>query len=152
MDHTNHKFSPETRHILLSAGWFPGRQINIDAFCAGFREAGLKASTAVCSFLSEFGGLRLEYQHREVEGFRDWCTFSGRIPISPLWIKTYSRVVKEDLCVIGTAFEDYMVLLMGPSGSVVAGYDDVLLLVGRDGVEAIERLCQGTELDAIPVA
>lgn len=47
------------REILLSSGWYEGRNVSIDEYLEWYRSEGYKPSLCVISFLKEFGGLEI---------------------------------------------------------------------------------------------
>ncbi len=71
--------------------------------------------------------------------------------VDPDWvIEDYSERVKDKLCIIGEAFNGYMVLCMSSAGEVYAGFDNTLVYVGVSGEKAIDSLCAGKKLVKVP--
>lgn len=141
---------PRTTHALEAAGWFAGRQVDIDSYLKALGEGGYAVTEPVIQFLREFGGLRLSFPHYRVPGQIDNCHFDPALAVSRIWsnrVQEWAGLVDEGLCVIGEAFRDNMTLVMGgSSGSVFAGRDELVLSVGDTGAVAIEALCLGHQL------
>jgi hypothetical protein len=100
----------------------------------------------VADFLREFGGLTLTFSHARVAGVQDDCHFDPALAaadVSSEWVTYWGGGVDERLCVIGEAYRRNMTLVMGPSGRIFAGRDELLSVVGDDAIDAIEALCTG---------
>jgi hypothetical protein len=67
----------------------------------------------------------------------------------PINVAAYSKIVGSPLSVIGEASRGYLLLMMDERGRVFGGYDDVFLLIGTSGKDAIEALASGRELQPV---
>ncbi|MFX0196969.1 MAG: SUKH-3 domain-containing protein [Candidatus Hodarchaeota archaeon] len=147
------RFSTETEAFLKKAGWRKGRAVNIDDYVQFLKNETFDIPKTVINFLREFGGLKVVHPHAKVPGKMDFFSFNVKKAIQdhdPLWVKEeYSNRVGKQLCIIGQAFRDYMVLSMSEDSEVFAGFDDILVYVGSSGDQAIENLCLGKELKEI---
>jgi hypothetical protein len=108
----------------------------------------------VKDFLTRFGGLWIKHPHAKVKEKTDYFHFDAIKAINSIdsgWVlEEYSDRVNKDLCIIGEAFRRSLILCMSPDGHVYAGIDESLFLVGESGELAIETLCMGHDLKAIP--
>lgn len=147
----NEGFSEGTRVALERAGWFPGRRGETDKYCELLRRDGVEPYEVVKDFLAEFGGLRLETPPGTPDEHQEWFFF-GVVEPSFHLMQFYSRAVGEYLFKVGLAYRGYMVLGMGSTGAVYAGYDETLIRVGESGVAAIECLWQGGATEEIEIA
>jgi hypothetical protein len=106
----------------------------------------------VRGFLREFGGLSISFPHHKVPDLVDDCHFDACHAASGVFpdrVAKWAGQVDEPLCVIGEAFRNHMTLVMGQSGAVFAGMDDLLLKIGDSGTDAIEGLCTGRAFQEI---
>jgi len=147
------KFSPETEVLLRKAGWKENRVIDTTRYEKILLEEGFEVTDCVIKFLKEFGGLIIRHPHAKVSGTEDYFHLDAAKAarrVDPNWVREdYSQRVGKKLCVIGDAFNEYMVLSMSADGEVFAGFDDILVYVGSSGEEAIEAICSGKELPEI---
>jgi SUKH-3 immunity protein len=140
------RFSPATITVLEASGWRPGRSIDINVWVRALKSDGYDAFPSVAEFLREFGGLKLVFPHAKVAGVEDDCQFDPALAaadVSPERVSYWAGGIDERLCVVGEAHRRNMTLVMGISGKVFAGRDELLLAIGDDGEDAIEALCTG---------
>jgi len=141
-------FLKNTLKLLHEAGWHKKRRINTGEFCQVLRAQGLAPSPKITDFLKRFGNLKVkqktgDYFHFDISEAVD--------NVDPDWIiENYSERADSNLCIIGEAFNGYMVLCMSPKGEIYAGFDETLVYVGASGEEAINKLCLGHELVRVP--
>jgi hypothetical protein len=64
-------------------------------------------------------------------------------------VAAYSKIVGSPLSVIGEAFRGYLLLMMDTPGRVFGGFDQVFLVIGTSGEDAIEALCSGRKLQPV---
>jgi hypothetical protein len=74
-------------------------------------------------------------------------TVSG---VYPDVLGDYGRRIGGEVCPVGEAFHDHMVLCMDGRGAVYGGYDSFLCRVGSSGEDAIEALCSGRTPEEMP--
>jgi hypothetical protein len=138
---------------LEKAGWRLNRHVDTTRFEAALRERGLSVSAPAIEFLSEFGGLALRYPHFRAQGREDGCNFLADVAAAGAqeWrIQEYEMALGSRLTVIGRAFSDHMTVVMDEGGRVYAGFEDVLVNVGKSGADALNALCEGREVRTIP--
>lgn len=139
------------RKILLEAGWFEGRSIDVQKNMHFLRSEGFAWGIKIEAFLKEFGNLSYVYfdrdSHKEMFHFYPLVAFEQ---IDKYWVlDSYSKRVNKELCMIGQSHRGHMVLSMAKDGSVYGGYDDFLCFIGSSGEEAIENLINQVELPEI---
>ena len=146
------RFSEIARHQLENAGWKENRQITTDGIQQNLTDAGYKWFDEAEKFLREFAGIRVEFKTER--GTTDSFHFDAIMAnegFDIAWVRlNYRGRVGKDLCVIGQGFCDHMTLLMDDSGRVFGGYDETLVLIGRSGDNAIERICNNERLGELP--
>ena len=148
------KFSEQTVKYLNQAGWAPGAVVDAASFSKVLLDAGFAPNVTALRFLQEFGGLHIEYPHKRVPGMMDNMHFNSSEvvrDILPSTVAAYGAIVGGALCPIGEAARGYYILMMDETGAVYGAYGDFLVKVGDSGIEAIEALCSGKELQQIPV-
>jgi SUKH-3 immunity protein len=146
------RFSETSLKLLQHAGWFDGRCIDISRSEELLRKEGYQVSPAIRAFLQEFGELRFVNDKAKPPAAQEWhfCVkeaVSRAIPAKVL--EYYSPRAGSQLCVIGDAFNEYILLMMDESGQVYGGYDEEFFFIGKSGKEAIQRLCEGRELEQL---
>lgn len=147
-------FSKKTLDLLRHAGWKEDwKAAHLNEYQQILTDEGFELSDTVTQFLTRFGGLLVEHPHaqlpEETEHFH-FEVIKAVEGIDPDWVKEdYSERVGKPLCIIGEAFNRYMVLAMSPDGQVYAGFDGTLVHVGQSGEDAIEALCTGRELEQV---
>lgn len=148
------RFSEKTVECLRDAGWEQGRSVDIEDFKKTLDGEECESFDEVDEFLTEFGGLKVHHPHHKVSGTDDYFIIdpAGACEdFDPLWVTDdYSERTGEVLCPIGEAHRGHMVLAMGETGAVYAGYEDILHKVADSGAEAIENLCCGYDPEEIP--
>ena len=149
------EMSKQTAECLNRAGWDRDRRIDSAEYEALLTAAGFTVLDAAVEFLKEFGGLYIKYPHAKVVGLEDNMHFDLSIvvkEIQPIKVDAYSKVIGKQLCPIGKAARGYLILMMDEAGQVYASYDDFFTRLGTSGLAAIDALCTGKELEAIPMA
>lgn len=144
-------FSKETIKYLCEAGWSENYKIkDIEFVKDKLRAAGFAIPNKVAVFLNHFGNIRVENNSDDSFHFNAPEAIGN---VDPDWvIEDYSARVRDKLCIIGEAFNGYMVLCMSSAGEVYAGFDNTLVYVGASGEEAIDKLCLGRKLVKVPEA
>jgi hypothetical protein len=148
------RFSAVTLELLKMAGWYEGRQVDTSLIEAVLEKKGYTAFPIVRDFLSQFGGLSFENPSAEPPAAEDWHfdavkAANGR---SSSQIRRYELRLDLELCPIGEASRDYLIILMAPGGAVYAGYEADLFFVSGSGPDAIESFCTGKKLQKVPEA
>jgi hypothetical protein len=146
-------FSETTLQLLHRSGWHEKRNISVDAYISGLSQENYRVTEAVVSFLSSFGGLCVIHPDDKVPGRTDFFhldPIQGAHSTTRERVEAYEERTGEQLCVIGEAYSRYMILMMSPTGAVYAAYDDILIMVGGSGTEAIEAICRGGDMEQIP--
>lgn len=134
--------------IMNQAGWFNGRHIDTSEYEKMLRSEGYHVFPAVTEFLSQFGGLYFENPDAQPPAPEDWH-FDVKAAVKhafPTNLYLYGRRLGDEVCLIGEASRDHLVLMMDGSGRVFGGYDQVLLYIGSSGLDSIIALCEGRQL------
>jgi hypothetical protein len=148
-----YRFSETTLAMLRRAGWNEHRSIDTTEYSNFLQLKGVPVHERAVEFWQHFGGLRVAHPHSGDPGAEDYFELD---PVKATRhtnirnLRKFSERVGAPLCIIGEARRGYMVLLMDPTGTVYAGMDRLLELVGHSGEEAIEALCSGAKLERLP--
>lgn len=147
--------SEKTSQILKKNGWTEDRQVPTTEWQRYLEKNGFKTFPGVLQFLSNFGGLDIEYPRNRAFGKTDTFNFD---PIKaanftfPENVALYEKTLGAELSPIGQVYRGHMVLLMDPTGRVFAAFDDVFILkLGETVMDAVEALCSDRELERIPI-
>jgi len=146
-------YSVATLASLTNAGWYAGRTTSTLWYRLYLAVKGYAWFPAVAAFLAEFGGLALHFSDKA--GKPDNLHFNAsaaRAGVDPSWLRDdyAARIGTPNLCIIGAAFSNYMLLFMDDAGRVYGGYDDLLWRVASSGPEAIEALVSNQPFTEIP--
>ena len=131
---------------LLASGWTPGRHVDLDEVAGHHEAAGHPLSEAARKFLHSFLDIRIRYDDQHLTDPRDEISFAAvaaAAGVSPPAISYYESRVGTMLTVIGEARRGHLLLLMAPTGAVIGGYDRIITVVGRSGLDAILGLITG---------
>jgi len=135
-----------TEKILISAGWIPGRHINIDSYMEWFINEGYSPTESIKRFLQEFGGLTISIPSKNSFEQR---VVTRKIIIDPEengfeyeFIHKYNSYFKEQLFPIGTS-ESPIDYFMDTNGAIYAIFGDVGAKWGDSIYEVITRITNG---------
>lgn len=133
------------RTILIRAGWFPGRRIQLDEVLRLVSLRGYTVFLPVKTFLLEFGMLHCLNEEAEPPTPANWHFDAGYAAMNTPHRNVESVVtrLRLDLCVIGEASNDHLVLLMDHIGRVYGEYADEIFFLGHSGHQAIDALASG---------
>jgi hypothetical protein len=138
-------FSEVTRALLTKSGWWPNYHGPVDLYVAVYRDEELKFPRAARRFLDRFGGLVIQYktkmQQDDVLEFR--ADRAARGSGQDTLVGYEEMAGEHPLCPIGSYSFGMCMLLMDAKARVFGGTEWSLLLVGRTGEEAIERILTG---------
>jgi len=132
--------------ILISAGWIPGRYININSYMEWFINEGYSPTESIKRFLQEFGGLTISIPCKN--SFEQGVV-TKKIIIDPEengfeyeFIHKYNSYFKEQLFPIGTS-ESPIDYFMDTNGAIYAIFGDVGAKWGDSIYEVITRITNG---------
>ncbi len=135
--------------ILISAGWIPGRYININSYMKWFINEGYSPTESIKRFLQEFGGLTISIPCKN--SFEQGVV-TKKIIIDPEengfeyeFIHKYNSYFKEQLFPIGTS-ESTIDYFMDINGAIYAIFGDVGAKWGYSIYEVITRITNGNIL------
>lgn len=143
----------DTKIILLQAGCYPSRSVDIQPYVDGLHSEGYVVHDAARRFLSEFGGLTIHhpaFRLREQESTTHFCAVEAAGEVWQERVALYEQAVHDELVVVGAAFNGYLTLLVGASGKVYGAYDTYLTCLGDDAYSAIDNICLGVRTEQIP--
>lgn len=127
--------SLKAQALLTRAGWRPGRRVDVSGWIRASREAEFAVVPAAVAFMEEFLDLHFRI------GINDYD-----IDVEALrWVlpQHYEPMVGERLSVVGEVFTRHLSLLMGESGRLYAVMDQLVLVLGESGEDAIDGDCRG---------
>lgn len=130
---------------LRSAGWLPGRRVEIGADLAALDKENHKLFDQALEFLREYSSLIIRF-NRDGEPDELWFSSARACDlIFPEWIEEYSRRVGMILAPIGSANGEYLVILIGEDGSFYGGFDGEFGSLGANALEMIENIVQDND-------
>jgi hypothetical protein len=135
--------SQTTIGVLREAGWYPDREFDTTAYQEFLTARGFQWHDAARQFLQSYGGLYLA-QRGNGRRFHFNAKRAGR-SIPARMVEQSMEQLQASLAVIGTTFDEHMVLLMAEDGRIWGIYDDEIALFGTTAEESLDRLCCGKD-------
>ena len=134
----------EILELIRKAGWKIGVRKSKDEIQEIIKQNGYSPFECVVDFLCEFNGLKILFFNRR-NGLKDDDISFDFIHAASL--ESIERVrddyelrIGKPLCLVGTAYRDYFVLMMSDDGNVYGAYDDFLCKIGDSGLAAIRNI------------
>ncbi|MFF8716357.1 SUKH-3 domain-containing protein [Streptomyces sp. NPDC015184] len=144
----NDRFPSETEHLLRSAGWAPGRSVEVEPCLMAWRSLELDATAGPVSFVREFDGLFIRHPPfvdivdvRHFDHTRFDVAHSVR-GIPPRVHREYMNLAGFDLYPVGEN-RSHMTLMAGRDGRLFSGVDNFLFVHVGDLESALVAICQG---------
>lgn len=144
---------PQVVTVLRANGWFPGRSVDITRAVAALRREGFQPHERAEALLRALNGLHLWFPDPRVANTKQDLHFDAEQAARDVYaerVEEYARRLGEPLCVVGEAYQRHMTVAVSPSGKVVLGYDELLLLAGDSPEGALENIVLGREMPEIP--
>ncbi|MBX3256101.1 MAG: SUKH-3 domain-containing protein [Chitinophagaceae bacterium] len=129
---------------LAESGWQENNTLNREEIAILIENEGYPVFECVIDFLIKFintniyfVNLRNGIQNDDI----DFCFEKATHLDAPEKINgNYGERIGKSLCLIGSAYRDYMVLMMASDGSVYGGYDNYVCKIASTGLGAIEAI------------
>ncbi|MDQ1712524.1 MAG: hypothetical protein QOE45_1974 [Frankiaceae bacterium] len=144
--------SDRARQVLADSGWTVDRAVDPEPAQEALRADGYGRWADVPLALGSLLGLVVEFK-RPQDGLVERFALDpadGTSGEDPELVADWSRRAGEPLCPIGQAFRGNMTLVLGDSGVVYAGRDDLLFAVAPTIEGAVEELTTGSLLTDKP--
>jgi hypothetical protein len=134
---------------LYSSGWYFSRKIDTHNIRIALQQEGYVFHSCVDIFLSSFGNIKVNYFDKNNVTI-EHINFDVSRAIANFFIdniQRYNKYLNEELCLIGSIYDNNMALLMSQDGKVYAGIDNYLIWIGNTGIETITNvsLCKPTK-------
>ncbi len=130
--------------VLQQLGWVENKTNTKDDIISIIQKEGYPAFTAVVDFLKLFLDSVIYFENKRNGLKNDDMNFSFERATNfeaPERINgSYSQRIGKELCLIGSAYRDHMVLMMSEDGYVYGGYDNFLCKISNTGLGAIEAI------------
>jgi hypothetical protein len=134
----------KTIEILKRSGWSEDRKIDKSIISELITKEGYIVFEQAIAFMQSYLDIRIIFENRKNGVNDDDIDFSfekaTHVEVPERVNQEYATRVGKKLCLIGTAYRDHMVLLIAEDGTIYAGYDSYLCLVGNSALEAIESI------------
>ncbi|MGO1055273.1 SUKH-3 domain-containing protein [Crossiella sp. CA198] len=131
------RFPAEVQSLLVCAGWYQGRAVDVEPSLMAWRSLGLDADSGPTGFVSEFDGLSFQHPPTvEAEGIQypdHTCFDAVRAVrgISPRMHQEYSGLAGVSVYPVGEN-RSHMTLMIGASGVLFFGVDNYLFSYSGD--------------------
>jgi hypothetical protein len=125
---------------LVSAGWEPGRAVDIGAYRVALAREGYRPWPTLESLLVSAGGLEIP----TVDGERLVVDpREGLAMVTYERVEVHAREFGTELAPIGLAMGDHLTVYFGRNGHFFGSFDRYTCWVGADLEEAVGRLVTG---------
>jgi hypothetical protein len=118
--------------------------VGIDDIVRALQDAGHPIGTTACTFLREFGMLRIyDISDDVVPGFRMFINIdpADAISIDVGYTSVYEQAVRKSLTPVGTARNRHTVMIISDDGEFYEGAEARLWKIGDSAHEAFNTLC-----------
>ena len=131
--------------LLRSAGWQPGRAIDVAGERDALQREGYETTPAAEALLMEYSGLTVRGSHHDDPLVID-ATAAAR-DVFPGWANRYSAAIGSTLVPVGQ--QSHMTLYVDEAGWLWGGFDTQFGYCGNDMTEAVRLLLlePGWQLD-----
>jgi hypothetical protein len=130
--------------VLQKSGWREDRKVDQSLIVDSIHEEGYLILPRVIEFLQEFWGLKILFENKKNGLKNDDINFSfeeaTHLEVPERVNGEYSKRTGKELCLIGSVYREYMVLVMANDGSVYGGYDSFLCKIADTGMDAIKAI------------
>lgn len=141
------------KDLLIKSGWYENRRIDTSNLLEKVSENGYEILPKVIEFLKEFDGLIIRFYNLKNSLADDDVTIdfnkASELECIERIREDYQHRIGKRLCVIGTAYREYFVLIMDEEGRVYGGYDDYLVKIADSAIEAINAIVSGKKFTEI---
>ncbi len=144
----NNKFFDNTLDILKNAGWSNERKISKKHLEEKLIKEGYHPNSVILNFLSNYADLNCFFYNKRTEDKDDFSFNLDRafeLEVAEKINEDYYNRIKSNLCPIGTAYREHLVLLMDNEGKVYGAMDDYLVKIGNDYIFAINNIVNDIE-------
>lgn len=145
------QFSKITEEILIKAGWYSGRKIDISNCLEYYQKRNLHINDTIEKFLEEFTGLKIVYPRYRDANFVDEFEINYEAAMYyPEDTREYFKLrTGEDLVPIGYIAGRHMTAFMSDTGKIYETDGDFLAKLGDDYISAFETLCHRKDREII---
>lgn len=145
------KLSKKSIDLLRQAGWSEDRSIDTSQYERLVKSRELEWFPVAAEFLCEFGDLYVVNPGAVHPVKEDWHFDVARaVEYGTNCAPYYGRRLGREVCPIGMASREYLILMMDEEGKVYAGYDESFWFVADSGIEAINVFSEGRKLRKLP--
>ncbi len=145
-------FSEKTLAALKKAGWYEGYRFDASNYIRILEDCQFEVSDAVRQFLTNFGGLTIEYFERYSDGTIGPRKARFNTEVYPSvarsvysYLQQYKEFTGVDACVVGLCRDIEMGLFMDGDGKLYTEDDDGFYLVGKTIEEGFDNLIDDRE-------
>jgi SUKH-3 immunity protein len=129
---------------LETAGWKPGRKVNVEAERLALEIGGYRVWPELLAFLEQFSGLTFRLGEPNDSVWFD-AHRAARLADREA-LRSYEQALGGDVAPVGYAYSDHFVLMAVSDGRFIGAFDDVVEHLGADASEMLERLLGGRKL------
>ncbi|NLK63439.1 MAG: hypothetical protein GX287_08345 [Fusobacteria bacterium] len=119
---TSKELSKEKINLLKKAGWYEGRQVEIEEEVRLLEERGFEVSEKVKEYLREFNGIHIKIQDPYFEDEIDEHYIDVEDAMGDAadryMVVLYEKKVKENLVFVGGMDNDNLILMISETGKV----------------------------------
>lgn len=133
--------------LLRSSGWNSDRNIDTSDMEKVLIENGYKVFDKAKNFLKEYGLLKITFKNPRNNKYVDTIEINPKsIGVYSSVIFSYSRHCNKAMVPIASLPQQCMTICITEDGEFYGGYDDWLLKLGDNFIEALYNLITGTKI------
>jgi hypothetical protein len=150
---TKMNIDPKVYNILKKSGWYENRELDEEEIAKKIKDEGYPVMKSVLSFMKNFEGLVIKFDNLQ-NGLKDDTInldFEQATHIeTPGKIrKSYLPRIQKELCLLGTAYRDHLILLMSEDGYVYGAFENYFCLIEKTGIGALEAIILNKDFEEI---
>jgi hypothetical protein len=139
----------KVKEILMEAGWFINREIDVTELVTFLVDYGYKVFDNVKSFLREFGLLNINYVNSRSGNYANIYVDTRNIIADQSVIDSYGRYYGTIM--VPVAVKSHLQICISEEGKFYGGFDQILLKLGDSFEEVLYNLITDAKLEKVYV-
>lgn len=139
--------------VLKKMGWEENRNVDKNAIITTVQSEGYPIFECVIDFLTKFIDTKIYFVNKRNGLQNDDIDFNfekaTHLEVPERINGEYSQRIGKSLCLIGSAYREYMVLMMDADGTVYGGYDNYLCKIATSGLNAINAIINDYDFEEV---
>lgn len=147
------KIDPKVYHVLKKSGWNEKRQVEETEIVQKIINEGYPVMKSVVSFMKSFGGLLIEFDNLQNGIKNDTIDLdfekATHVETPGKIRKSYVPRIRKDLCLVGSAYREHLILLMSEDGYVYGAFENYFCFIDKTGLGALQAIILNKDFEEI---